>query len=561
MAQPPAAVVLAYEPVGLLRLFRLDEQAQFYCVHCCKDKTDTLVATTRDNWAKTICKACYDSLVHRQEASLAGIARAKQQPVQAKLQPAQKAKPTEPKEKPPRLAATKKLTKTAQAKQQPVHAQQQPPRKVHPQQPMGNPPPRMSKAERRRQKEREQLERRLPGIDRLPAFFGDAGIQAKLVDGGCLWINGGQTRPLAWILPTRDRLDWNSVIDEMAVKYVGDKFRKAVADNARFGEGLRAFLRQEDRGIAIMRGDVRLAIIHATSAQIPHCDVIYGNFLKPGPHWKQVADAIHSVEDELVTEWKQRHATRAAAKTAATEAQRSRTAARRRLDRLPNSLAPELIAACLDASRRIRLERQVAYERPVVLQYDLGELTLLPVTGSVTRLLMPFRLTRGTETLNGELILGDYDPLPLLIGEGFADEDAIMAWTCALLGFADATCIEFEPVEPTARREPARLGWRQTSPPFQQRSPARTMPRKRWPKYLEPVGHWIQYSGAFVAGHRRRLNDGQTASVDARDRARQVGITLDSHETWVRPHTRGVPEGIEMRFRWHAPPQLKLKHT
>ena len=35
--------------------------------------------------------------------------------------------------------------------------------------------------------------------------------------------------------------------------------------------------------------------------------------------------------------------------------------------------------------------------------------------------------------------------------------------------------------------------------------------------------------------------------------ARQVGIILDPYETWVRPYARGVPEDIEMRFRWHAP--------
>jgi hypothetical protein len=556
MTPPPAVVEQAYEPVGHLRLYRLSEPAQFCCVHCCKDKTDSIVATTHDNWAKTICKACYDALARRQEPSLAKIAEVERKSAQGK----QKVKPTEPRVTPLQLEAlNKKLRKTAAAKQQPVHVKQLP-RKVNPQQPIGNPPARMSKAERRRQKEREQLERRLPGIDRLPAFFADAGIPARLVDGGCLWINGSQTRPLAWTLPTRERLDWNSVIDEMAVKYVGGKFLKAVADNACFGAGLRAFLRQGDRGIAIMRGDVRLAIIHATSAQIPHRDVIYGNFLKPGSQWKQIADAIHSVEDELVTEWKQEQETRAATVTAVTGADRSRTAARRRLDRLPDSLAPELVAACLDASRRIRLERQVAYERPVVLQCEIGELTLLPIAGTEPRLLMPFRVSKGTETLDGELVLGDHDPLPLLIGEDVADKDAITAWTYALLGIADATCVEFEPVEPTARRETASPPWRPPSSPPQQPSSTRTFPRKRWPKHLEPVGHWVRYSGAFVAGHRRRLNDDQTASVEASNRARQVGITLHPHETWVRPHTRGVPDGVEMRFRWHTPSELKLSH-
>jgi hypothetical protein len=112
--------------------------------------------------------------------------------------------------------------------------------------------------------------------------------------------------------------------------------------------------------------------------------------------------------------------------------------------------------------------------------------------------------------LQGELILTDRDPLPLLIGEGVTDDDAISAWTCALLGFADATCIELEqPKSATLRARPIPQP-RLASSPGGTGAYLRTLPRRRsWPSYLEPVGHWIQYSGAFVAGHRRRLQDGQ----------------------------------------------------
>lgn len=55
---------------------------------------------------------------------------------------------------------------------------------------------------------------------------------------------------------------------------------------------------------------------------------------------------------------------------------------------------------------------------------------------------------------------------------------------------------------------------------------------------------------------------GRTASADARDRARQVGIVLQPRETWIRSHTRGVPDGSEMRFLWHAPAEFHLRtHT
>jgi hypothetical protein len=70
----------------------------------------------------------------------------------------------------------------------------------------------------------------------------------------------------------------------------------------------------------------------------------------------------------------------------------------------------------------------------------------------------------------------------------------------------------------------------------------------------------VRYSGSFVAGHRRRLDGDHQPSAEARARARQVGIALAQNETWVRPHTRGVPDGLEMRFRWSAPEALGLAY-
>jgi hypothetical protein len=273
---------------------------------------------------------------------------------------------------------------------------------------------------------------------------------------------------------------------------------------------------------------------------------------------------VHDIEWQLVAESKREHDAKTAAEAAAAAAktERRRAATRRRIDHLPDDLASELIDACLDASRRIRLERQVAYERPVTLEFDDRELTLLPITGTATHLLLPFRLSTGVQTLNGQLVLADCDPLSLLIDADTADTDAITAWTCALVGFADATCIEFNPAAPAARNEPTRSRWPPPPAPPQRRPSMQALPRKQpWPSHLAPIGRWVRYSGSFVAGHRRRLHDGQTASDEARDRARQVGIVLHPDETWVRSHARGVPDGIEMRFLWHAPAELKLSHS
>jgi hypothetical protein len=413
----------------------------------------------------------------------------------------------------------------------------------------------------------KKLKRRLPGIDGLLAFFRAAGVDVELVHGGYLRIDGIQTQPLTH-LPPPETLEWKTIVDEMALKYVGGKFIRVMKDNARFGEDLRALLLRRERGFTIMRDDVRLAIIHPTHAQALHRDVIHANFLMPGPHWQYLADVLHDAEPELVAEWKYEQEAKAAAEPAAAAAktERSRAAARRRIDQLPDDLAPELIGACLDASRRIRLERRLDYgHTPVILECDVGELTLLPIAGPESRLLVPFRLSKGTETLAGQLILGNRDPLPVLIGEDVADEDAITAWTWALLGFADATCVELDPAEPTARREPARPRRRPRSSASHPRRPAQTLPSKpRWPSYLEPVGsHTIDYVNSLVRGHRRRLPYGHIASDEQRDLARRIGIILRPNETWVQSHARGrgLPPGVEMRFLWHAPTQLELSQT
>jgi hypothetical protein len=241
----------------------------------------------------------------------------------------------------------------------------------------------------------------------------------------------------------------------MTLKYVRDKFTQAVKSNAHFGEGLRGALQWRERGFTVTRDDVRLAVIYATRAIIPHRQAIHANFQVPGPTGSRWPTSSATPSRSW---WRSGSASRTRRRLQRRcregQAEPRRAAARRRIDDLPNNLGPQPISACIDASRRIRLERQVAYERPVVLESDLGDLTLLPAAGTEARLLMPFRLKKGTETITGELVLGDHDPQPLLIAHGVT-ADAITAWTCALLGFANATCIELEPTATPSDATPA----------------------------------------------------------------------------------------------------------
>jgi hypothetical protein len=518
MADPPAAVVKTLKPQGNLQLHRLTKRASFHCVHCRKDKKAHLVATKDGDWARTVCHPCYRVLLGEQRES-GSVAKEEVRRASRPKSPSRKA---------------------ARGAQQ----------------------------EREAWAARDRAARsRWPGAYNLVAFLRAADVSAKLDRDGRLWINGKRVQH-GDQLPQPETFQWRKKVDTIVVDHIRDKFNTAVDDYARLGKGLRIIPQWRERGFSVVDGDVQLAIIHPTRAYVSdgkhvHAKVIHANFLTPGPHWQQVANALHRAELELTARWKHGNQAHAAPQkgAAAAEAQIRHTAEPRRINRFPTNLSQELISACLDASHRIRLERQVAYERPLILQCDVGELTLLPIVGSETRLRMPFRLVKGTETLQGELLLGNRDPLPLLISEDVAHKDAITAWTHALLGFADATCIKFEPTQPTALRVSARPRRGPSSAVSHRRHSMGTLPRTRhWPRHLEPVGQWISYSGSLVAGHRRHLNGGRTASDEARERARQVGIILQPDETWVQPHVRGIPDNIEMRFLWHAPVELKLFH-
>jgi hypothetical protein len=234
------------------------------------------------------------------------------------------------------------------------------------------------------------------------------------------------------------------------------------------------------------------------------------------------------------------------------------TRPRRVLGEFPVEFPADLKDACLQASWKIRHNRQVAYERPVVLESEYGRLTLLPITRSGSRLVLPAHLQRGNDTVAGELLLIDHDPLPLVVPTEIGYEDALAAWTQVLLGFADATCVDLETAAPLPTSSVSTSARQRASGRVQPKGPdVQTIPRRRaWPAHLQPVGGWAHFSGSFVAGHRRRLLHGETASPEARERAGQWGIVLGPSETWVRPYTRGMPETPEMHFPWTAPAEL-----
>jgi hypothetical protein len=489
---------------GNYQLLRFAGTVRFKCANCGQDKRAGKAWVANSDKGRKICEACYQALIReeRERRKRSGG------------------------EHPDAMLAG--YWKQKQARQQ-----------------TGSPP-----AEAAGEAEWNAITSRYPGVSAVLAFFAHAGVPARLLTGAYVQIGDAAPVSLADASPSRMR-GWNEVIDRLALKSAAKKFIQAIEGNVVFGPGFRAFLKPEESGFSIMRGGERVAFIRATSARTAAGTVINANFLAPGPHWRQLAVAIPVVEPASALEEEPK---RPMADPSQQEA--PRPVSNRRFEDLPETIDPIAAAACLDASRRIRTERQVAYDRPVILQSEHGELTLLPITSTGIRLLLPFRLTRGPRSLSGklELILGDPDPLPLLIDGDAHDGEAVAAWASALLGFADATCFEVEWTPPAVPRPRARSASAQA----RHTSQAIRSPRRRpWPGNLQPVGQWVQYAGSFVAGHRRTLSEGRSASEDARERARQVGIILRADETWVRPHARGIPDDIEMRFRWHAPQELQ----
>jgi hypothetical protein len=152
----------------------------------------------------------------------------------------------------------------------------------------------------------------------------------------------------------------------------------------------------------------------------------------------------------------------------------------------------------------------------------------------------------------GELLLAQTgDLLPAMVDAHAGWAELIGGWACALLGFEAATCFEPEPDQPGMRHRHRSSNGSDREPI--RRSQSRRVPRRRaWPEHLEPIGDWVRYQGAFVSGHRRRLFGGRRPSMKARMRAAEVGIALGPRETWVQSHTRGIPEDVEMRFRWRS---------
>lgn len=382
-----------------------------------------------------------------------------------------------------------------------------------------------------------------PGWEHLLQFFRAAGIGASIVRADqSVLLNGKEVRNVfAGLGDLRPGTPaWRDAVDQLAWEHARDVLRQALKQNVRLSADVRVQAVADEKGFAVVRGAEELALIRASRCMRPGHGPLIGNFLTSGSHWDQLARYLYSIG-------------------ACTMPARTPGLLTRRIDALPHGLPRGLLDACTGASRRIRTDRRIAFERPVTLECNRGELAVQPITGYAPELRVPFTYRRNQSlaagVIRGELHLSRHDPMPVTVGEDVRDEDAYKAWIAMLLGFADLTCNGPEPANPhrldehptTTSSELHRL---------RHLSPGRvTIPRERIGP-LQLIGKWIDLGGSYVAAHVRRLRDDQEHSAEAEDRAAQAGIILQPHETWVREHVRGVPEGTEIRFRWTPPKEL-----
>ena len=162
--------------------------------------------------------------------------------------------------------------------------------------------------------------------------------------------------------------------------------------------------------------------------------IVRGDFLRDGDHWSQARSLI----DEAVAHM-------GADASAATATAASIDA---------SELDDEVIDACTEASKGIRLNRTAAFSNPVELFFRGGSIRFEPITDQ-PRLSVPFLLTLDDDpSVRGRLALRGGDPLAVSFS-GFVEPSlASRGHALVLLGFATLTVLPLPEDRATASRAP-----------------------------------------------------------------------------------------------------------
>jgi hypothetical protein len=325
--------------------------------------------------------------------------------------------------------------------------------------------------------------------------------------------------------------DLDAIYDRLVVTFFHDEFAAVASRHVPVERALR--VTRTDDGLTIDDDYASLAIVRPTYAIVSGANLrLRENFLVPGDHWSRVLSAVGLPRRRHTAE---------------------RRSAERTLTQLPAGLAADLCEAALAASHRIRKHRSIVYGHPVLLRAPDFALRFNPLWRERQRLLAPFTIDGAIAPTTGWLLI-DSDVDPLHLRTSAPDGIALgLVWAIALIGFAELTCVEVAdpvPILLPAQRN-ARSGRNRNTP---RQLTDREFGRPRFvPPTLTPTDDTARLLGHYVVGHRRLLRAGQVAGHRAITSAAHSGIVLRSHETWVRPHARGVPDNARLDFEWEHP--------
>lgn len=333
---------------------------------------------------------------------------------------------------------------------------------------------------------------------------------------------------------------WSKVVDDLVARHAPEAVAGA------FGRyfdpvGLNVNIKRGPGCVLLYRDGSGVALITATTASLQR-QIINGNFVADGLQWARLRDSLVLQRD---------HPKPTALRVVEAEGWRVVT-------EFPTGAESGLRERAIAASKRIRTERVLDYgDVPVILDGPDYAIRFEPIRqrqdGPVE---LPFTFwVESAEPVRGALRLRTpADPLAIVWPGERGEQFLPRVWETALVGFSTLTCEAAYVNERPAAHRPASPGRRHVS---DRSVPAARSSRSGQKRLVTPglvaTPATERVLASFVAGHRRRLSGDAHARDEAKAAAAQLGIQLREHETWVRPHIRGVPEGVELHFRLTGP--------
>jgi len=258
------------------------------------------------------------------------------------------------------------------------------------------------------------------------AFLNEAGVVAEPAPGGKIRIGSQTFRRSSLPKTPRDRARW---IDRRVMELAPSRLLEAIGSELD-RDGLTAVPRPH--GYAILEQGQPLVLICATHAHAFRRKSILGNFLCPGQHWDGLRQQLAGIEqrrERRRASAEERRRRRLARGASAGEAQTRR----RVLHQFPAEVDDAFARAAKESSARIRSERTLAFDHPVVIDAPVGEIRFEPITERPAGAEVPFTYGEDREVLRAALrLLSRTDPLALVILEGNDEALIWRGWPLAL---------------------------------------------------------------------------------------------------------------------------------